>query len=341
MFGNFGYDFNDKWSAEIGIRYFDQSMDRFYLVDKPFIVSPNWPDTTNPQGGNDDFVPKVALTYRFDDERLVYALYSEGFRAGGANRNRVPEENTVFPLAYEPDKLKNLEFGLKSRFADGRVQLNATVFFMQWENYQIEAIDPSFQPCTVLPPPACGQPFQVVVANVGDAEQQGLELDLRAVPTDGLDLGLNMSYLNAETSETFEVTTVVPEGTRLPNVPEWKASAFAQYTWPVNFVSNGELYARLQHTYQDETRSQLEFFPEAPPLTPSTPTRTQDSYNITDLKVGLIGSSWELQAFVNNLTDERAQIYNDVFFHDTFFGRDRLTTNRPREYGLRFSYRWQ
>lgn len=342
VFGNFVYDFNEKWSAEVGLRYFDQDMDRDYFVDKPFIISPNWPDVTNPQGNDSDFVPKVSLTHRFDDERMVYALYSEGFRSGGANRNRVPEELTVLPISYEPDKLKNYELGMKTRWLDNRLQVNATFFYMQWENYQIETIDPSFQPCSARPDlaPACGQPFQVMVANVGDAEQIGLEADIQAAVSQQLNVGMNFTILEAETSEDFEVTTIVPEGTRLPNVPDFKFNVFAQYNWPVNFVRGGEMYVRAQYSYQDDTRSQLEFFPEAPPLVASTPTRTQSSYGIGDLKIGLETETWEAQAFVNNFTDERAEIYNDVFFHDTFFGRDRLTTNRPREYGLRFTYRW-
>lgn len=342
VFGNFVYDFNEKWSAEVGLRYFEQDMDRTYLVDKPFVIADAWPDVVNPQGSDSEVVPKVSLTYRFDDERMIYALYSEGFRPGGANRNRVPEELTVLPLNFEADVLHNYEIGAKTRWLDNRLQVNATLFFMQWKNYQIETIDPSFQPCSVVPElaPACGQPFQVMVANVGDAEQIGIEADIQAAVTPRLNLGLNFTALEAETSETFEVTTVVEKGTRLPNTPEFKFNAFAEYRWPINFVRDGEMYARMQYSYQGDTRSQLEFFPEAPPLVPSTPTRIQDEYGIGDFKIGLEADVWEVQAFINNFTDERAQIYNNVFFHDTFFGRDRLTTNRPREYGLRFTYRW-
>ena len=342
VFGNFSFNFNENWSAEIGLRYFDIDQDRRYFVDKPFIVAPGvWPDATRPAGGNTDVVPKFSLTYRFDDERMVYALYSEGFRAGGNNRNRTPF--TVFPQVFEPDLLKNFEVGTKTRWLDGRLQINATAFFMRWEDYQVEVIDPSFNPCEPGEIPdvdRCGQPFQVVVGNVGDAEQMGLELDIRAAPTDNLDLGANMLFLNAETSETFTVTTVVEEGTRLPNVPDFKFNAWAQYNWPVNFAEGGEMYARLQYTYQGDSRSQLEEFPEVPVGVPGKPTRIQPSYGIADFRLGLTSGAWEAQLFLNNVTDERAVLYNDVFFNDTFFGGGRITTNRPREYGLQFSYSW-
>ena len=60
-----------------------------------------------------------------------------------------------------------------------------------------------------------------------------------------------------------------------------------------------------------------------------------------DLRAGLSSDSWSLEAFLSNVFDERAVIYNNVFNFDTFWGRSRVTTNRPREFGVRFSYTWQ
>lgn len=336
VFGNFAYDFNEHWSAEIGVRWFEVEQDRNYWVDKPFIISPNWPDRFLSKGSTDDIVSKASITYNFDDERMVYALFSEGFRAGGINRGRTPY--SAFPNSYDPDTLTNYEFGTKTRWMDGKLQVNATYFFMTWEDYQVEVIDPSFQPCQdgQVPEDGCAQPFQVVVGNVGDAEQTGLELDIKAAPTSNWELGMNMLFLEAETAETFEVTEIVQKGTRLPNVPEFKFNAYAQYTWQTNLVDGGEMYARLQYSHQDESVNQLEeFAPDS-----GTPHREQDAYSITDFKVGLTTEDWDVVAYVNNLSDERAELYNNVFFHNTFFGSDRITTNRPREYGVSLSYRW-
>jgi len=339
VFGNFSYDFNEQLSGEIGLRYFDQDMDRTYFVDKPFIISGSYPDVTTPQGGNDDVVPKVTLTYRLDEEKLVYALYSEGWRAGGANRNRT--QFTALPQSYEPDKLTNFEVGAKTRWLDGRLQVNATAYYGEWDNYQIETVDPSDRPCGPTEVPEvdlCGQPFQVMVANVGDAEQKGVELEVRAAPSERLDLGLNLSYVNAETSEDFLVTTTVPKGTQLPNVPEWKVNTYAQYTWPV--FDNESMYVRGQYSWQDESRNQLEEF-EYEPGVSNNATFIQPSYGILDFRAGLHAASWTLEGFVSNVTDERATLYDSPFFFEVFFGGRRINTNRPREYGLRFSYSWE
>ena len=341
VFGNFSYDFSDQFSSELGLRYFDQEMDRTYFVDKPFITHLDFPDITNPKGGASDVVTKLTLTYRFDDDKLLYALYSAGFRPGGANRNRVPAEFTFFPVAYEPDKLVNLEAGIKSRWMDGRVQVNATVFFGEWENYQIETIDPSGQPCgpgeSKFTDP-CGQAFQVMVANVGDAEQTGIELDLRAAPSDRLDLGLNLTWVDAKTSQEFVVSTIVPKGTKLPNVPELKYNLWAEYTWP---AAGSDMYVRGSYSWQDESRNQLEEFVGGIKVPGGNlATYIQPSFGIADLRVGIRNDEWTLEGFVSNLTDERAVLFNDPYFMDSYWGSLRVITNRPREFGVRFSYSW-
>ena len=79
-----------------------------------------------------------------------------------------------------------------------------------------------------------------------------------------------------------------------------------------------------------------------------TPQILQPSYNIGDLIFGVDHDSWNLQLFINNLTDERA-IYttqNGLFewgAAQTAEGRDHhqtVFTNRPREAGIRFMKRW-
>jgi outer membrane receptor protein involved in Fe transport len=145
-----------------------------------------------------------------------------------------------------------------------------------------------------------------------------------------------LAWVDAKTSDVFEVTTSVPKGTRLPNVPEWKANGFVQYTWPVRL---GEMYVRGQVSWQDESRNQLEdFTPE--PLVSARGTYIQPSYSISDLKIGMSTATWTLEAAATNLFDERAVLYEDDLFFDAFWSGRRVTTNRPREFGVRFSYNW-
>ena len=348
VFGDFTYDLTEKWTVSVGARYFDAESERIYQVDKRFITADSWPQSTGKRKQqDDDIVPKVSVSYKFDDEKLAYALYSRGFRAGGVNRNRGDVERLVFPPQYEPDFLDNYEIGAKTRWLDGRLQVNATAFFMQWDDFQVELIDPSFGACEGDEDPnvdPCGQPFQFLVGNASSAEQLGLELSIRALIGERLDFGLDATFLQGELSEDFQIDPdrpPLPDGTDLPGVPDLKYSAYLEYTWPVQFVAGGSIFARVQYSYTDKMLNLLEPFPEAPPgETPNSPQREMDSYGIADFKVGLQTDRWELQGFVNNFTDERAELYWNTLNHHTYWGRNQLNTNRPREYGLRFFYRW-
>ena len=69
----------------------------------------------------DGVTPRVNLTYKFTEEAMVYATYSEGFRPGGINRR-----GTLPP--YEADWLTNYELGWKTTWFDNRLRFNGAVF---------------------------------------------------------------------------------------------------------------------------------------------------------------------------------------------------------------------
>ena len=64
-----------------------------------------------------DITKKLSVQYNFTGDVMAYALYSDGFRAGGRN---VVRPGTVLPPDYDPDFLYNYELGLKSRWMGGQ-----------------------------------------------------------------------------------------------------------------------------------------------------------------------------------------------------------------------------
>ena len=336
VFGEVTWHISDRWDATFGARWFDRTMDKIYFVEQPGgnLIEPG---VTNPTSDESDWVPKLTVSYQATDDILLYALYSEGFRPGGTNRNR---GLSFFPVQYEADILENIEFGAKMTLADGRVRLNLTYFDMSWNDYQLEVVDPSNRNCgsdNAPPPPLCGQPWQKVVANVGNASSKGFEVQMDAAATENITVGFNATYLDAQLDEDVTVSVVIPAGSSLPLSPEWKGSAYVQYDWPVDWFGGraNNVYARLQWSYVDEMLNiaePLELFEDGP-----SPQLLQPSYNIGDLRVGTGGDDWSVQLFVNNLTDERAILFKNPYEFDYFFGRGRETVNRPREYGVRFT----
>ena len=317
----------------VGGRFFDREADKKYWVENPkgaLTADGVLPRNKRDNESNSDFVPKVSIKYNINDDMMVYALYSEGYRPGGVNRGR--SSAPIYPDKYDADFLLNTEIGFKSTLADGNVRLNVTYFTMDWENYQIELVDPSNLPCNTAgayPAPACGQPWQKVVANLGDATSSGLQLEVLAAINDSTEIGWNSQWGDSKTN-TELADGSAPAGSRLPQVPEFKANLWIDKSFNFSALGATEGFARASLSYTGDTVSAVQ--PDY--------SYNQASFTIADVKVGIMGDDWELDIFVNNLTDERAEIAVNDWYFDFFFGNARQYTNRPREMGIRYTKRW-
>jgi len=336
VFGEMTWHINDAWDVTAGYRQFDRKVDKQYFVELPR-YNPTDEGVSIAKSSLSDGVPKLSVSWQVNDNSMLYALYSEGFRPGGTNRNR---GTPFFPATYDADKLENIEIGTKNTLANGRVRLNATYFDMSWNDYQLEVVDPSSRTCgndNAPPEPACGQPWQKVVANVGNASSKGLELQVDFAATKNLSVGANGTWLDAKLTEDVDIGFILPKGSRLPLSPEFKGSLYAQYDWPVSWFNANNAWFRLQWSYTGDMLNQVE------PLTIDdgpAPQIKQPAYNIGDLRFGIDHDNWSFQAFVNNVTDERAVLFANPYEMDYFFGRSRVTVNRPREMGIRWIQRF-
>jgi len=251
--------------------------------------------------------------------------------------------------------------GVKMLFAEGAGRFNATAFNMAWDDFQIQLIDPTDKPCTdddgepLLPESVyniagvCGQPWQTVVANGGDAHIRGLSVELDYAPSDSVTVGMNAEWLEAETDTTLDLDgdgeLDVLAGNPLPIVPEFKWSAWGEYHRAIDANLDG--FVRLQWSYTGDSNNILEPI-NALQESSANPQFRNKAYNIGDLRVGVRGEDWEVNLYVNNLTDERAQLTHGTGQYEYNFGNSidgrsntmRVYTVRPREYGLRFMKRW-
>jgi iron complex outermembrane receptor protein len=190
--------------------------------------------------------------------------------------------------------------------------LNLTAFHMEWKNYQIEVVDP-------------GPFFAVLVANVGDAEIEGVTLDFSAYLWNSLDIGLNLQLLDPKTKADDPLLGLEP-GQRLPFSAEEKGSIWAEYTFPAE-IAGGNVYARYQWTYTGNSLNGI-----------GDPT-IQPAYQISDFKIGLAADDWEVYAYVDNMIDEHAILF-DQFTEIGLFTNDFRTVNDPRTWGIGFSKSW-
>ena len=126
------------------------------------------------------------LTWRFSVDHklaqdvLVYGSYNRGFKSGAFN----PLDISPMATAVDPEVLDAFEVGLKSQFADRRVQLNAAVYYYDYKDIQVQRVQLS------------GGQNQAVLENAASATLYGLDADLVVVPVESLQLtaGINLSH---------------------------------------------------------------------------------------------------------------------------------------------------
>jgi len=377
IFGELTWNISDAWSLSLGARYFERSNTQYYLVYHPGGVPTTSarpagePDMAvdelrqqlvnngglpfGRKGSENQFIPKISLSYGISDNAMVYALYTQGKRQGGVNRSRgVP----FFPNTYSSDLMDNYEVGLKSTFAEGRGRLNATVYSMQWSDYQLQLVDPASQLCidpvtgqennAIEIPGVCGQPWQAVVANAGDAHIDGVNVDLNYAFNDNWIMGVNFEWMEAESDTTRDLDgdgdADLVAGLRLPLVPDTSGSFWVEYRAPSSLMGSQDWFLRLQGSHSGDSVTTL----ERRGLDDPNPQFTSPSYEILDLRAGLVGEDWQFDVFVNNLTDERAvYTFNDGQFEwgaaQMAEGREHhqtLYVARPIEFGVRYMKRW-
>ena len=222
VFGEVTYKFAERWTLLGGLRWSDSDLQSIQATLHAFAPTGPAPVAGEQIGttvnGNavgllkqdgSATLPKVSLSLQATDDVLLYALYSEGFRVGGINNGNQPFAPGI-PDTFESDDLKNYEVGIKSRWLEDRLQLNATVFHIKWNDIQVEPRDP-----------VGNIPF---TTNGGAADVTGIEWSLDSLLTDQLSLTFTGTYFfehelserSAGAARRFAVRDHRPQGRRDP-----------------------------------------------------------------------------------------------------------------------------
>lgn len=338
LFGEVTLDVNDKMSLTVGARNFSYD-NRLYgfngfighctgtvdsagnftedrtngTVQYPCFNTRILDDSTE---GNGKSV-KGTINYHFNDNIMMYATYSEGFRSGGVNRARVPG----IPK-YKPDWVNNHEIGWKTTLLDGRMRFNGAAYLLDWKDFQYAFLDFSLSNLTII-------------GNVGQARTTGFEFDMSWLATDRTNLSIAASYNKAELEESYWRTSAdrdagdpprAPKGTEMPFVPEWQFTGIGRQDFDFGSFPG---YAQIAVSYTGASWNNLEIADRL----------RQKAYTLVNLSTGIQTDSWSLDLFINNATDERAQISRyEPSYASTIDSR--TVTNRPRSIGIRFGQKF-
>jgi iron complex outermembrane receptor protein len=204
---------DDKLQATVGLRYTidHRSID---LID-PGPVYSERTGTVNYYNFNYNF----SLNYQWTDDIMSYIRISSGYKAGGFNA-RVTSPTSS--LVFNPEKATAYEIGLKTEWLDHTLRFNATGFYTDYSNLQVNQYTGG-----------------VGTTTNADAYYEGFELESQYYPVKELELEGSVGYVNPVYTyypysnpnnplQTLNYASIA----HFPYVPDWTIHLGAQYFFP-------------------------------------------------------------------------------------------------------------
>ena len=323
-FSQLEYNFSNRWSAELGLRYsweerdfvggttdlnpYNQSVILYLPVEEGGFGLP--PEFTGPlpttagtkfKFDDSDVSGRIGLNYRPSDDWLIYGNISTGFKSGivFSDITFVPEE--MGPL--DPEELIAYEVGFKGTMADSTLQFTGSLFHYDYDDIQTQV------------PTELGLTF----TNAKEADIDGAELDVNWLALEGLNLRAGISYLDTEFNDPNL------DGNALPNAPELQYNLIARYEFTMG--------SGMGMSFQADMKYSDDMYKEAT----NNPLAKTDDYTVVNGRISLMGAddSWDLSIWGKNLTDED---YLEHSFIVDFFAITGDLYNTPRTYGATLTY---
>jgi iron complex outermembrane receptor protein len=285
------------------------------------------------------FKSRANISWRPMDDVLLYYTWSQGFRPGGFNRGSHLATHDVnnysytyqTPSAYAPDTLVNNEIGWKTQWFDRRLQFNGAVYQEDWKDVQVQIFE------------SCCYGNLSFVTNGPNYRVRGLETELIGRVTHELTVTGSASWNSSNlTNAPFLLQpngqpVVIPVVAGVPNVggspfgtpntplaqsPPFQASLRARYEVQLGVYNT---FAQIGGTHQAHSYS----------ATGNIQTYDQDGFSTYDASLGAGKDAWIATLYVQNLTNARANLFENG---NQFVTAE--TINRPRTGGVKFSYKF-
>jgi outer membrane receptor protein involved in Fe transport len=315
-FGEANYWVTDKLKLTAGLRVSRVSFD---YTEVHFGPASGFNVATLANGGGPNLgsvaespvTPKFGVQYQLTDNDMTYVSASKGFRAGGVNGN-LPEAicapgfaqygltTASLPITYKSDSVWNYEAGGKFRVLNNRVQLNGSVYRIDWKNPQL----------TINVGLACPS----FLGNAGAARSEGFEFEATARLFSGFTGNLAVGYTNARYTENAVALT----GANPPLNAAYKGQKIAVSPltiqvggrYDVQISSEMRMYVRADYRYiqrYKNTLSQVYSFGGFANAS-FAPDNFYPNTDRTNLRVGVEWGDFDINVFANNLFNSQKGI---------------------------------
>ena len=317
VYGQASYHASPRLTLTAGARYTEETKRQFVEL---FTNG----DAADFRSDFDNFSPMFRADWNWTDNVMTYVGWSRGYQAGGFPA-RPPATTRAFLVPYDEETVNAWDAGIKGQFFERRVQLNVAGYYYDYKDQQISNYIAAANGFTI--------------DNAGKSRIRGIEAELRAVPTENLDLMLNAAWNNGKFREYTQTDPVTGQDVDVSDErvhlrsPRRMVSGSARYSFPA--TAGGELSATLSFRYTSAQYSNVN--PNAPAVRSYSP----NSRTLWDLRVQLddaFGREGIWFAFVGqNITDKE---YVDFGIDLASLGWTTARWGPPRlfwaEFGMRF-----
>jgi iron complex outermembrane receptor protein len=275
-FGQGTWRFNERASVTLGGRY--TSDDKSFSGDLQTGFGNPVPRTQVSLSRTwTSFTPKLGFDYKFNDDLFGYVSAAKGAKAGGFNGLAVLNA-TVLRAVFGPQNVITYEAGLKAEWLDRRLRTNVAYFRNDISDLQ--------------------QTAQVgfgsfAQQNIGDATVDGIEAEIVAQPTGGLNLFANVGWMDGKYDKILPTSQAAVAGAKyLPLVTDW--------TWQLGFSYEHALGSALKLRLGADAHTVGDNWVE---VTNSIEIKSYTRYDAF-VAVGSADGKWELSVQGKNLSDE-------------------------------------
>jgi iron complex outermembrane receptor protein len=307
VFGEIAYDLSERTELAFALRYDEDEREQTTETPTPFlpVVGGVQQGTTGQVRTNtwSETQPRLTLSFRPTDNLTLFGGYSKGFRSGGFNQTGVGAEALDAGILgvgdlFDAEVAETFEFGLKSQFADNRVNMNFSIFDTEAEGsyFFVFLQESSTQN----------------LGNLDEVHYQGFEFDLNARITDSFDVFFGYGLTDSEITAFVDPTAI---GNQAPLVSEDTVNLGAQFQRPVG-TRGLELFLRADYQRIGDTWWE-----------PYNVT-VRDPLDLLDLRAGVNGDGWSIVAWQKN--------FNDVAYNAEFSPGGFVFKGKPRRWGVDF-----
>ncbi|MBW2366976.1 MAG: TonB-dependent receptor [Deltaproteobacteria bacterium] len=319
------YHVNDKLDIALGGRYTYEEKDIAYSQSSPLgnilVGLEAFPLQLNSDSW-DAFTPKAVVDYSFTPDIHTYASVAKGFKSGGFSDylGSLPDQS------FEQEITWNYEIGLKASLLDRRIYFSAAAFWLEWFDQQ---------GTLRLPPKESGAAVVDVLkeATIGDIETKGVEIEILALPMQGLTVSAGLGILDSEYTDVTEEAALqegLQKGDKVSAVPDWSLNFGAKYNFSLGDFAHA--FVGVNGEYRDDLL-----------IAGPTPNveAVQKGYALINAQIGILSVTdrWRVIFWAKNIGDEDYITYQrgseiDSLVFQALYNR----LGAPRTFGVDVRY---